>query len=307
MTQSTATFTDFSDLDDGLVGSTAKGGVNLDRVHIVNGGQTTQALVDCPKCRGTGRWVGGWQGQVVRTCFRCDGKGKITVRSMAATKAKATAAANMQTAFQAFMSDPDNLDLIQFLSDNADWSEFFRSMRDQLQGGKALSERQVEAVRSAMAKIAASRAAKAAAKQASAKAVDISAIQALMGKAETKLKNPIFRAGDLEITKDRVVGTKVLWVRELDKGAWLGKVEGGKWNPFKAAKPDTLATLECVAADPSKAAMAFAFKHRRCSCCGITLRKDVSIVAAIGPVCAENWGLEHLRDEAARAIANGEV
>src|SRR5262245_28464823 len=56
------------------------------RAHIVNGGEG-RAMVACPKCGGSGdtRWG---------ACFRCDGKGQVTVRSAAASKARKTAAEN---------------------------------------------------------------------------------------------------------------------------------------------------------------------------------------------------------------------
>ena len=297
----------FDDLDDMLTASRpAAKGVDLNRVLVANGGEAHKALVDCPKCAGKGYVIIGYANARKASCFRCQGKGQISVRSMAATKAKATREANDAAAFETFVRD--HRAVVDFLQANEGWSDFFKSLYSQVKDLRPLTERQLASVYSAMAKIAATKEAKAKAKAAARPDVDMSAIRKLFDKAlDSKLRSPIFRAGDLEITKDRQEGTATLWVRELDKGPWLGKVVGSKFEAFRAAKPDTLSTLEQVAADPEAAVMAFALKHSRCSCCGIKLTAGVSVVAAVGPICAENWGLEHLRDAAAKAIANGEV
>src|SRR5262245_47562669 len=56
------------------------------QAHIVNGGEG-KGMTECLKCGGSGQTRWG-------KCFRCDGKGEISVRSAAASKARVTAAEN---------------------------------------------------------------------------------------------------------------------------------------------------------------------------------------------------------------------
>jgi hypothetical protein len=74
--------------------------------------------------------------------------------------------------------------------------------------------------------------------------------------------------------------------------------------------------LMAVAADPTKAAMAYGRRFGQCGICARDLVDPVSIRSGIGPICAENFGLdwkremarEELSDEAAaEAAKEGEV
>ena len=276
----------FDDLDTPLTFAPVKAGkVDLDRTHIVNGGNATQALVPCVKCRGSGTW--GWSG---RRCFRCDGKGQITVRSAAATKAKATREANERTAFEAFVRE--HTDLILFLSANEGWSDFFRSMHDQVKDMRPLTERQIAAVRSAMAKIAARREEKAVERAASAPKVDVSAIERLFATANASgLKRPVFRADGIEVSQAAASGRNpgALYVKA--GGDYQGKIAGGAFLATRTALGSTLGKLLAVAADPLGQAKLYGRLTGSCSCCGRELTDPVSVANGIGPICQRKWGI----------------
>jgi len=282
----------FDDLDDGLSARPVRAGVDLDRTHIANGGSATQVLVACPKCNGSGLWRRGYSlgGFGDRACFRCDGKGKVSVRSAAASKAKATRQANEQSALETFWRD--HRDVGAFLEANGSWSEFFRSLHTQLVEGKALSERQVAAVRSAMAKVEAGRAARAAQRSASAPKVDVAQIEALFAKARASgLKRPVFRADGLEVSLAPVTGKNAGALYVKAGSDYQGKIVGGSFLAVRTALGTTLGKLLEIAADPLGRAKLHGKLTGSCSCCGRELTDPVSVAAGIGPICAGKWGL----------------
>lgn len=288
----------FDDLDDGLSAAmktyeAAKESIRA-AAHVANGGERARG-VDCLKCDGSGQTQWG-------RCFRCDGTGEISARSAGATKARATRERNVQEAMDAFVKD--NLDVILFLAENDTWSDFYRSLHNQVKEMRPLSANQIAAVRRGMEKVAARRQEKAQERVAARPVVDISAVQALFAKAAQKIaKRPIFRVDGFQIETDREVGHATLWIKDTAQGKYVGKIEAGRFNAFRAATAATLPAIEAVAADPTAAAIAYAHKFKSCCCCGKTLRNPVSVHAVVGPVCAENWGLDHLRIAAAEAIA----
>jgi ribosomal protein L17 len=286
----------FDDLDTNPNSITSAMAIIRKEASIVNGGEA--ALVDCPKCNGTGQTRWG-------VCFRCQNSkvaGKVTVRSAAASKAVVTRRHNEQAAMDAFIRD--HMDVLTFLADNESWSDFFRSLHSQLKEMRPLTENQLAAVRRSMDKIAARKAEKAASREAGRPVVDISAIQQLFANVTPKLaKRPVFRTETFEIQTDKVVGHQTLWIKDTEQDKFVAKIESGKFVAFRASTPATLPAIEAVAADPTAAVIAFARKFKRCACCGLALRNPVSVVAVVGPICAEKWGLDHLRISAAEALA----
>jgi hypothetical protein len=264
--------------------------------HIVNGGEAT---FQCPACKGRGRFV-SYAGRDVGACFKCKGKGNVGKGVIAAAKGKQTKLAN-QAKFQA-----DNADAIAYLRKRADkGSTFYQGFLAKLTEYGTLTEGQLALVYKDMAKDAEFYAAKNAEREAARPVIDISAIQTMFAKASEKLtKKPVFRMDGFQIETDRVVGHQTLWIKDTEQGKYVGKVEGGKFNAFRAANDKTLPALEAVAADPTGAAIAYARKFKACCCCGKALRNPVSVLAVVGPVCGPKWGLDHLRMEAAAMLAD---
>lgn len=259
-----------------------------ERTHIVNGGE--QALVTCPKCRGSGYWRPGYP------CFTCKGKGKATTRQAGAIKAKATREANHQAWCEG------HHDLLTTLGSMSDWNTFAASMLEQVSSGRALTENQTAACRRMFAKIEARREQKRLERQAeqSAKSgtVTIDAINALFARAtDNDIKRPVFRAEGLEISKASPKGRNAgaLYVKAEDD-TYLGKIVGQQFLASREAPADTLEKLQAIATDPTAAAIRYARRTGRCGCCGHGLVDPVSIRAGIGPICAGNWGLDYRRE-----------
>lgn len=286
----------FADLDDleGGSASTSSPALNIrERAHIANGGE---ALFACPKCKGSGKWVGGRYGSIIRPCFGCKGKGKVGKAAVSAAKGRETRAANHAE----FLAT--NGDLVNFVCGAAGWSDFAREMAALIADGREPNERQIEGIRSMMVKVAARREVKReerkAERSAKSGAVDITAIEALFAKAtENAVKKPIFRTVEVTISKAPITGQNAgaLYVKGTESGTYLGKIVAGKFLASRDAATDTLEMLRGVAENPTDEVIKYARKFKACACCGTTLRNPVSVLAVVGPICAENWGLQHLR------------
>lgn len=289
---------DFNDLDDGLVGATTQADIRK-AAHIVNGGEANFA---CPSCGGKGYKVFGYRNPAPRPCFKCNGRGKVSKGVIAAAKAKETRARNHAEWLEA------NTELLHTLRGMTDWNNFAREMIAQVDDGRSLTENQIAACQRMIAKVEAAREAKRAqrAEEQAAKsgAVDIAAIERLFATAtDNQIKRPVFRAEGVEISKapDHGRNAGALYVKT--NGEYAGKIVSGRFLAGRDAPEDLLGRLQAVAADPTAEAIKYARSTGRCGCCGKELVDPVSIVAGIGPICANKWGLNFRRDMARDELA----
>ena len=282
----------FDDLDTDLNAVPASSQIDRADISIVNGGD--KALTSCPKCNGSGQTRWG-------LCFRCEGKGRVSVRSAAASKARVTRERNEEERRAQFISD--NREALQWLVAQ-DWSEFFQSLHSQFMERGTLSENQLAAVHRGMAKQAARREEKAAARVAAAPTVNISAIEALFATATNNdIKKPIFRADGIEISLAPASGKNAGALYVKRDGEYAGKIVSGRFHAVYAAPADTTERLLEVAADPLAASVKYARRTGNCGCCGRQLVDPVSIRSGIGPICADKWGLDWRRDLAREELA----
>lgn len=257
--------------------------------HIVNGGEA-DTVRTCPKCNGRGTRTYGYVNFTSYPCGWCKQTGKITTKREAniarAIKAEATHKNNVRTGYNAFVEA--NGDLVEFLNRNREWSEFYRSMSEQLWEKGSLTENQVAAIRRGIEKQAARKVEREAAKP----VVDISAIETLFNTArESGLKRLAFRTVHIDISaaKETSNNPGALYVKH--DGEYVGKIAGGKFHATRAAKDDTLPLIIEVAADPLGMARFYGKQTGKCSCCGRELTDPVSVANGIGPICESKWGL----------------
>jgi ribosomal protein L37AE/L43A len=268
-----------------------------ERLHVANGGYSQHA---CPRCNGTGTFRG-----YARTfrCNACAGSGKVGARVVAAAKGRETRERNEAERKAAFIME--NNDALIYMVRRAERSEFYAGLVSKFQTYGTLTDNQLAAVQRDMAGEPARLAAFKAQRDAKGGEVSISAIEALFATAtDNDIKRPVFRAGGIEISKAPLHGANAgaLYVKS-DEGTYLGKIVGARFHASREAGPETLGTLQAVAADPTAEAIRYARLTGRCSCCGKGLVDPVSIRAGIGPVCAENWGLDYRRDMAREELA----
>lgn len=291
----------FDDMNDDLGGSETALIEDIKKItHVANGG-TGDNMRPCGGCHGTGLWQGRGR------CFACKGAGKVTARVAGAQKGKVTAANNLAAKRTAFISK--NMDLYTFLNEAGAWSSFAASMAKAISEYGSLTEKQLAAGYSMMAKAkqrdeerAVAKVAEKAAALAAAPVVELSAIQALFSTAtDNAIKRPIFRAETLTISKAPDTGRNAgsLYVKRNEDDVYLGLLRNGKFEARREATDADVAALQAVAADPLAESIKYARKTSSCGCCGKGLVDPISILAGIGPICAEKWGLDYRRNIAA--------
>lgn len=258
--------------------------------HVVNGGENMQLKKTCPKCFGRGYRTYGYVNVQTYPCNWCHRTGKVTEKRekdiYQAQRAEVTRQRNVQNKTREFVAQ--HKDEMAHMHEASQHSTFMASLRDQLNSKGQLSERQLDAIRNAMAKKAAAIAAKEAARP----VVDISAIEALFDTARGNgLKRLAFRTEHIDISaaKENSANPGALYVKH--DGEYVGKIAGGKFHATRAARTDTLTLIEAVAVDPMGQAVMYGRAVGRCSCCGRELTDPKSIEMGIGPICAEKWGL----------------
>jgi hypothetical protein len=258
--------------------------------HIVNGGDEQ---FPCPACKGRGRFI-SYSGRDVGPCFKCKGTKTVSKGVVAAAKGKATKEANRIAFNEAHRAERE------YLLDRS--IKGFRIAGDMLRKWDeygTLTEGQVAFTRKLMAEDAAKSEARKAQREQDAPVVDLTAIDALFAKAtENAIKRPIFRTETLTLKKAASTGRNpgALYVTDTTTDAYLGKLVGGKFFASRDANADTAATLQAIAVDPTSEAIKYGRKFGRCGCCGKSLINPVSILAAVGPICAGKWGLDWKRD-----------
>lgn len=236
----------------------------------------------CSGCFGSGVWRGRG------TCFACGGKGyflhseqdRRNARQKAAVR-KLNKLADTRAAFE-----QQNPGTAEFLA-QATWSPFAQELSGKLAQYGSLTEPQLRAVQSMMAKVETRRAERVLVDRLARQTVDLAAIRAMFETARGNgYKKPVYRAAGLVITRAPDTGKNpgALYVKtETDE--YLGKILGTEYTGRPAP------ALVAIAADPRGEAVRHGQRTGTCSCCGRELTNEGSIEAGIGPVCATKWGL----------------
>lgn len=166
--------------------------------------------------------------------------------------------------------------------------DFGRSLQNGIQRYGSLTDRQMEAVRSGMAR----RAAMVENRRQNSTALDVGPLDAVFAVARAnQAVKAIIRTGAVTFSLAKMTGANpgAIYAKSAD-GVYLGKIVGGE---FKAALACTAAHTEEIrmaARDPKEAALRYARATDRCSICGRTLTDPASKLAGIGPDCAAKFG-----------------
>ena len=289
--------TDFSDLDD-LFNAKPVTGLSdeqkRERASMVNGGETGYEQATCKKCNGRGFKVYGYVNITSYPCGPCKGTGKVTARRLASIesykKGLVTAAENLAARKEAFRAA--NAELLNGLAHVAGWSNFAQSLMSSFNERGTLSEKQIDAGKHHLARIAQKRAEKAVEANAKSGEIEMSAIQALFETAKGNgLKRPKFVVNSLKISLATATGKNAGALYVTDGEEYQGKIVGNSYQATRASKPETLEVLREIAKDPASAARMYGQRTGVCCCCGRELTNHASIDAGIGPICAGNWGL----------------
>ena len=247
----------------------------------------------CFECNGSGFYQGVRLHQQKEHCFACKGKGYFMTSRAHRERARAKAAerkeAKAKAAVDAYREAHPGL--IEGLEAVSHWNAMAHSLLDALRKYGSLTDKQVSAARSMLAKIAERKAEREAERAARTREVDTGLIEKMFEAArEAGLKRPRFTADGLTISRAPDTGRNAgsLYVKLGHE--YAGKITGGRFYPT-SGHAEIADRVAAIAADPLGAARLHGQKTGACSCCGRELTDDQSIAAGIGPVCAEKWGL----------------
>lgn len=299
-TSSTDFFADLTDEEFDRVSAMDASEIRAEQIrrnaHIVNGGEAT---FPCPSCKGSGKFR-AYTGRIVGDCFKCKGKGTISKGAAAAVKGQATKASNR------LLWKENHAAEVEYAQRRAERSAFYAGMLQKLDDFGSWTDGQLALIRSDMTKDDAKRQEWKNERETKSGEIDISAIERLFSTAtDNAIKRPIFRADQIVISKAPMHGRNAgaLYVTD-HQDVYLGKIMSGKFHASRDASSDTLSKLQAVAVDPLAESVKYARRTGNCGCCGRGLVNPVSILANIGPICANKWGLDWKRDLARTEYAN---
>ncbi len=203
--------------------------------------------------------------------------------------------ADMQSALERDQDrfENDNPGMIEALRSMIYWNEFAASLVGQFDRKGWLSDRQIGAANSMIAKVAAKQAEKISSTETKSGEVNISKIRALFDTALSNgLKRPKFHAGDVKISLAGPYSRNpgALYVTR-DPDVYQGKIVDVTFSASRDCAGDTLEALRALCENPSEYARMTGKATGRCCCCGRELTDPKSIEDGIGPICATKWGL----------------
>lgn len=259
--------------------------------------QSTAPIVDCPKCRGTGKFV-TWSGRDGGNCYKCDGSGKTRGLKTDAASVQRRERAAASRAERSAAEDQARTDWLLAHSDVMDWivermerSDFARSLHDSRMRCGALTVNQVAAVRRCIEQDAE----RAKAREAAAPVVAGEGTSKLMAAFDAAkaagLKSPKVRVGETQFSCAKVTSANAgcLYVKAGE--TYLGKVTpAGKFFASRDCSPEQAAEVARVLIDPMGEAVAHGKRTGSCAICARELTDPVSVERGIGPICAERFG-----------------
>lgn len=252
----------------------------------------------CESCQGTGLYKGVRVHQAAVECFACKGKGyffksykdRLDARNKRAARKQAKIASGLDALNAAH---PGLIDGMRRHS----WNDFLARMLAELEGGRTLSEKAIDAALASIAKADArdaQRAAEKAARIEGAPTLNADQLKASFDKAVAAgLKRPVLRFDGFQVSRapDHGKNAGALYVKATDTDTYLGKIVGGKYLPTREAEAAGLVARVVEAmTDPFAVAIAYGKRTGNCSCCGRKLTDPVSVHNGVGPICAERYG-----------------
>jgi hypothetical protein len=264
----------------------------------------------CGKCGGSGRFRAS-SGRDLGACFACKGKGTLSFKTDAATRAKGRARSAVKSAEKAAAKvawREEHAAEIAWLRKTAEYQtrrtdgrawDLPAELLAKIDEYGTLFEGTIAKVREWMAKDEARRTERQAAKaaeEAAAPTVDLSALHRsfdLAAKNNARCKHLTFGSFIVYPAKATSANPGALYVK-AGKGrddTYLGKIVQGRFSPSRDCTDEVKATVLELLADPSAAAVKYGKKLIHCICCGAELDNPLSRELGIGPICREKWGL----------------
>jgi hypothetical protein len=166
--------------------------------------------------------------------------------------------------------------------------DFGSSLRDGVIKFGGLTEKQMAAVRTNMAK----RAEAIAAAPAKSTVIDVTNLDAVfaVARSQNAIKAAL-RTGTITFSLAKAGGANpgAIYAKTAD-GEYLGKIVGGTFHKAMACTPANVEEVIEASRDPKAAAIRYATATNRCSVCNIVLTDPVSKERKMGPDCAKKFG-----------------
>lgn len=167
---------------------------------------------------------------------------------------------------------------------------FALSLREQVMGGRVLTDRQMEAARSCIAKFKANRDAQKA-REAQAVMVDIHFVTDSFARASATLQRPKMRLLGkddqvfvLSLAPAYGANAGSIYVKR-DDGVYMGKIFDNKFTRSRECTAEDEASIVAACSRPEQAAIAYGQRFGNCSICDRLLTNALSIELGIGPIC----------------------
>lgn len=245
--------------------------------------------IPCPRCRGKGHAFGG-------VCFRCNGAKIIPGPKMDATNvARRASEANKRAQAERDLSDR----IAQFSVDHADvmgycgriQNEFTANCLRQLKNEGTMSPGRLAAIYKSLDRVAEAAAARVAAAPNVAGAGFAKLLEGFKHAAETGLKQPKMKCGELVFKLATAVSKNPGFVYVCRDTEYKGKIApDGKFFAARETTAQETAEIERIGRDPFAAAVEHGRLTGQCSICSRKLTDPVSVAAGIGPICAKGMG-----------------
>lgn len=276
--------------------------------YAANGAEKT-----CPRCKGSGKWVGGYVNYVERDCAVCKGSGRVKAgyKYKTPTEYREWKAKRQQTAMAKQIRDEEERNaryskwaaanpveiawLIKASIRDRDMGRtdsFAGNCIEDLYKHGGLTENQRNAITRSMERAQAAKVER----EANAPTVEgegFTKLVAAFVKAQaSKLKSPKVRIDGyvFTIAKAGTANAGHLYVKTSD-GTYLGKITpAAKFLKVRECTPEQEARIVEIGRDPAAAAVAHGRRTGNCAICGRELTNAESVERGIGPICAENFG-----------------
>jgi hypothetical protein len=295
--------TDFNDsLDNLFAGDTGPVRVAPVRADAVEFKSAEQRFEEnCPKCRGTGRFV-GYTGKVFGQCFTCKGKGKFQFKTSPETRAANRAASadrkvakvrEWQDGFK--QAEPE---VWAWINEECDRFPFAAKMLEGIATYGSLTEGQLAACRRLVEAAKARKEERtqrlASAPQVASEGVDrlkAAFDKAIAFSAAKGLKlSPRITVDGMTISPAKADSKNpgALYVKGSDR-TYLGKIADGQFFPSRECGEVQKTKVLAFVADPAEAAKVYGQTSGTCCICNATLISKWKH-RGIGPICAEKFG-----------------
>jgi hypothetical protein len=279
------------------------GGVSIAKAHDpVQPPAHYEYTETCPKCRGTGRFV-GYSGRSLGQCFACKGAGRHSFK----TSPEHRAAQATQRVARKDRQETDALETFKAEHPAIHaWIEerhlrfgFAADMRAAILRFGSLTEGKLAACQRMVDQDAAKAADRAERIQAAPEAdtAGVDRLKAAFDKAIAAsrakgrgLKMPRITIGNVVISPAKETSKNPGALYAYDGGEYIGKIAGGRFFAARECRPEQEKRVLAFIADPKAAAEAYGIETGVCCICNATLTNKISIERGIGPICAENFG-----------------